>query len=83
MAVAANLAMDNGGTIQDMADLVKTGTPAGLNNEDSRGMPDFDNCHSNVVKSYDTASGWWTVTVTRNNGNANGKYYANYQRVYK
>jgi len=82
-AVAANLAIDNGGAFEDMSDLLLSASTDGLKNEDSNGMPDFDNCHSGVAKSYDSTTGWWTVTVTRHRGNVNGKYYTNYERVYK
>ncbi len=81
--VAAHIAMDNGGAVQDMADVVKTVRLEALNDENSNGMPDFGNSKSGVVKSYDSISGWWTATVTRIRGNVNGKYFTNYERVYK
>ena len=81
--VAANIALNNGGAIEDMSDVLQTATKDGLSNEDFNGMTNFDNCHSGVVKSYDSTNGWWTVTVTRHRGNVNGKYYANYERIYK
>jgi len=82
-AVAANLAVDNGGTIEDMSDVLNVATPDGIQSADMTGMLNFGNSHTGVTKSYDSLTGWWTVTVARQRGNVNGFYFANYSRVYK
>jgi hypothetical protein len=83
-AVAANVSIDNGGVFEEMSDVMNTATPAGIHDEDMTGMMNFGDSHTRVVsKIYDSTSGWWTVTITRHRGNINGRYYADYSRVYK
>jgi hypothetical protein len=82
-AVAANLAIDNGGSMEEMSDVLNTATVDGIRGGDITGMLHFGNSHSDVTKSYDSLSGWWTITVARHRGTVNGLYYADYSRVYK
>ena len=82
-SVASNIAIDNGGMLEEMSDMLKSASIAGIENEDMYGMMNFGHFHSNVTKQYDSTSGWWTITITRQRGILDGFYYANSQRVFQ
>ena len=82
-SVAANVAVDNGGVLEDMSDVLKTESMPGIVNEDDDNMMNFGHNHTGVTEQYDSTNGWWTVTVTRHRGNVLGFYYADYTRVYQ
>lgn len=82
-SIAANVAIDNGGVLEEMSDVLQTASITGIVDENLNNMMNFGNSHTGVAKQYDSTTGWWTVTVTRNRGNINGVYYAIYSRVYQ
>ena len=82
-SVAANVAIDNGGVLEDMSDVLQSASITGIVDEDDNGMMNFGHNHTGVTKQYDSTTGWWTVTVTRHRGNMIGFYYADYSRVYQ
>jgi hypothetical protein len=84
-AVAANVSINNGGSLDEMSDVLNTATITGLQNEDMMsGMTNFGESHTKVVsKTYDSTSGWWTVILSKHRGNVSGFYYCDYSRVYK
>ena len=82
-SIAANVAIDNGGVLEDMSDVLQTVSMTGIVDEDDNGMMNFGHHHTGVTKQYDSTTGWWTVTVTRHRGSMSGFYYADYSRVYQ
>src|ERR1035437_10632595 len=82
-SVAANVAIDNGGVLEEMSDVLQTASITGIVDENDNNMMNFGHSHSGVAKQYDSTTGWWTITVTRLRGNINGSYYADYSRVYQ
>lgn len=82
-SVASNVAIDNGGMLEEMSDMMKSASVMGVENDDMNGMMNFGHSNSTVTKQYDSTSGWWTITVTRQRGMIDGFYYANYQRVFQ
>jgi hypothetical protein len=82
-SVAANVAINNGGVLEDMSDVLQSASVTGIVNEDDDNMMNFGHNHTGVTKQYDSTTGWWTVTVTRHRGNMPGFYYADYSRVYQ
>src|ERR1035437_2577921 len=82
-SVAANVAIDNGGVLEDMSDVLQSASITGIVDEDDNGMMNFGHNHTGVTKQYDLTTGWWTVTVTRHRGNMFGFYFADYSRVYQ
>ena len=82
-SVSANVAVNNGGVLEDMSDVLKTESVTGIIDEDDDNMMYFGHNHTGVTKQYDSISGWWTVTVTRHRGTLPGFYYADYTRVYQ
>jgi hypothetical protein len=82
-SVAANVAIDNSGVLEEMSDVLQTASVTGLIDEDNNNMMNFGHSHKGVTKTYDSTTGWWTVTVTRHRGNMLGFYYADYSRVYQ
>ena len=81
-SIAANVAIDNGGVLEEMSDVLQTASITGIDDVDDN-MMNFGNSHTSVTKQYDSTTGWWTITVTRNRGNINGLYYAIYSRIYQ
>ena len=67
----------------EMSDILKTASVSGIQNEDLNGIMNFGDCRTNVTRTYDSTSGWWTLTLERHRGNVNGFYYSDYSRVYK
>lgn len=82
-SIAASLAINDGGALEQLSDMMASTTKDGLQNEVSTSLFGFRNASVNVEKIYDSLSGWWTVTVTRTKGDPTGLYHANYVRVYK
>jgi hypothetical protein len=82
-SVAANVAIDNGGVLEEMSDVLQTASITGIADENINNMMNFGNSHTGVTKQYDSTTGWWTITVTRHRGNVLGLYYADYSRVYQ
>jgi hypothetical protein len=82
-SVAADVAIDNGGVLDEMADVLQTASITGIVAEDINNMVNFGHSHTGVTKQYDSTTGWWTITVTRLRGNINRSYYADYSRVYQ
>jgi hypothetical protein len=82
-SVAANVAIDNGGVLEEMSDVLQTASVTGIVDEDVYNMMNFGHSHTGVTKQYDSTTGWWTVTITRHRGNIDGFYYADYSRVYQ
>ncbi|MDR3610080.1 MAG: hypothetical protein P4L27_05925 [Ignavibacteriaceae bacterium] len=82
-SVAANVAVDNSGTLDEMSDVLKSASVEGIVNDDIEGMMNFGHSHSTVTKQYDSTTGWWTITVTRIRGTITGKYYTDIERVYQ
>jgi hypothetical protein len=82
-SVAANLAVDNGGALEEMSDVLKSESVTGIADDDIDGMLNFGHSHTNVTKQYDSTTGWWTITVTRQRGVIAGFYYSDYERVYQ
>ena len=82
-SVAANVAIDNGGVLEEMSDVLQTASITGIVDENDNNMMNFGHSHTGVAKQYDSTTGWWTITVTRLRGNINGSYYADYSRVYQ
>ena len=82
-SVAANVAIDNGGVLEEMSDVLQTASIAGIADENINNMMNFGNSHTGVAKQYDSTTGWWTIAVTRHRGNVLGLYYAEYSRIYQ
>lgn len=82
-SIAASLAINDGGALEELSDIMASATKDGLQNEEVNSVFGFRNASVNVEKTYDSLSGWWTVTVTRTKGDPTGLYHANYVRVYK
>lgn len=82
-SISASLAINDGGALEQMSDMMASATKEGLQNEVVNSLFGFRNGSVNVEKVYDSLTGWWTVTVTRTKGDPNGLYHANYVRVYK
>jgi hypothetical protein len=82
-SVAANVAINNGGVLEEMSDVLQTASVTGIVDQDNDNMMNFGHSHTGVTRQYDSTTGWWTVTVTRHRGNIDGFYYADYSRVYQ
>ncbi len=81
-AIGAAVAVNNGGAFDQVADVMDVAASVGLYGTANRSISSTVSTDS-VSKSYDDASGWWTVTIDRQRGNQTGLYYSNYHRVYK
>ena len=83
-AVAENVALNSGGALDEVSDVMNIASSTGIQNDDMTGMMNFGDSHTRVVsRTYDSTSGWWTITISRHRGTVNGLYYADYTRVYK
>jgi hypothetical protein len=72
----------NGGAFDQIADVTNIATEDGLPGDLMRlisgaGFP------QSITKSYDSVTGWWTVTINRNYSTKGQAYSSDYHRVYK
>src|ERR1035437_3768109 len=57
-SVAANVAIDNSGVLEEMSDVLQTASVTGLVDEDINNMMNFGHSHKGVTKTYDSTTGW-------------------------
>lgn len=72
----------NGGAFDQIADVMNIATVAGISGGSGRLVAGTSSPES-VVKSYDTTTGWWTVTIDRSYNTSAQPYNSTYHRVYK
>ena len=76
-SIGGSFAINNGGILDQVADLLNTPTSVGILNKQINPNP---NDISTVTFSYDSTTGWWTVNIDRTRS---GLYwYAHYTREY-
>lgn len=80
--VAGAVAVNSGGVMDQMSDALNTATTSGMQTG-STTISYFGTALDSVNKTYDSVTGWWTVTVVKKRGNPTGNYYAKFTRVYK
>jgi len=84
ISVANSIAVDEGGALNQVADILDISTSEGL-------IPDPDILRARFAgkgittseKTYDEATGWWTVNLTRKRGEAGSLPYTEILRSYK
>lgn len=81
--VATAIGADNGGAIDQIGDVVTIASAAGLQNEAGALLDSWasDSSYSSVSKTYDSLSGWWTLTLNRQRTGMFG--YTALQRTYQ
>ena len=78
-AIAASVAIDNGGAMEVVGDMLDVSTVGGLVASANDGNAQLNSAQ----REYDSTTGWWTVTINRQRSNPSGLNYATYQRVTK
>lgn len=82
-SVASALGQDNGGALDQLADVTELATASGI----SQGSTDMKSAQLNgaakIDSTYDPATGTWTITLTRERGTPGGANYAKITRVYE
>ncbi|MCX6137605.1 MAG: hypothetical protein NTV54_08955 [Ignavibacteriales bacterium] len=83
-SVAGAVGINNGGALDQVGDVLDITTGAGLAKA-SPGMSEISyyGTPATVQKQYDSTTGWWTLTLSRQRGIVNGVPYAEINRVYK
>jgi hypothetical protein len=76
-SLGGSMAINNGGILDQVADLLNTPTENGILNKTISSDP---NAVSSVTFSYDSTSGWWTVNVDRTRSGL--LWLSHYTRVY-
>lgn len=78
-AIAASIAINNGGAIDVVGDMLDASTVGGIVATADDGNVQL----SGAQKEYDSTTGWWTVTINRQRMDPTGTKYAVYQRITK
>lgn len=81
-SVANALALNNGGTMEILSDMLNSASSSGIPVIPAS-MEGNTNLNSSVQKSYDSTTGWWTITISRDRASGSGLYHASYQRIIK
>ncbi|MCE1187652.1 MAG: hypothetical protein LWX56_00810 [Ignavibacteria bacterium] len=81
-AVAAEVAVNNGGVLDQANDLIFAARFTS-SEEDPYAIEGFPAGIKQATREYDSLSGWWTVTVTKEIGHPWLLYYSTYTREYK
>lgn len=76
-SIGGSLAINNGGILDQVADLLNTPTTTGILNKSINSDP---NEISTATFSYDSTTGWWTVNIDRTRSGI--LWYAHYTREY-
>lgn len=82
-SVAGAVGINNGGALDQVGDVLDISTGTGLANA-APGVSDISYAGSTatIQKQYDSTSGWWTLTLSRQRGVLNGTPFAEINRVY-
>ena len=78
-SLGGSLAINNGGVLDQVADLLDTPTPGGILNKAINPDPNFI---STATFSYDSTTGWWTVNIDRTRSGSGPIWYTHFTRVY-
>lgn len=82
-SVASALGQDNGGALDQLADVTELATASGI----SQGSADMKSAAlsgvAEIDSTFDAATGTWTITLTRERGAQSGAHYAKITRVYE
>ena len=76
-SLGGSLAINNGGILDQVADLLNTPTTGGILNKAINPDP---NSVSTATFSYDSTTGWWTVNIDRTRSGVT--WYTHFTRVY-
>ena len=76
-SIGGSFAINNGGVLDQVADLLDTPTQAGILNKQINPNP---NEISTATFSYDSTTGWWTVNIDRTRSGL--LWYSHFTRVY-
>src|ERR1035438_273684 len=77
VSLGGAIAINNGGLLDQVSDLLNTPTDNGVL---SKVISSDPNTISSVTKSYDSTTGWWTENIDRTKSGL--LWYSNYTRVY-
>ena len=82
-SIAGAVGINNGGALDQVGDVLDISTGTGLANA-TPGVSDISYAGSTatIQKQYDSTTGWWTLTLSRQRGIVNGVPYAETHRVY-
>lgn len=82
-ASVASALGNNGGAIDEIGDIVTIASASGLQNEDGAILGKYasDSSYNSVTKTYDSGTGWWTLTLSRQRVGDFG--YGNMNRTYQ
>ena len=82
-SLADALGTNNGGAFDQIGDVVTIASASGMQNEGGALLGNYasDSSYTSVTKSYDSISGWWTLTLSRHRSGEFG--YAQMYREYR
>jgi len=83
-SIASGVGIDNGGALDQVGDVLDISTSASLQSESQTILLKYGGPQAaSVQKTYDSITGWWTLTLDRQRGLASGYYYAEIHRAYQ
>ncbi|MGH7493614.1 MAG: hypothetical protein ACREOO_14650 [bacterium] len=80
-SIASAVGSDNGGAMDQLADVAELASIAGIQGQDGAALGKRNEA-ADVDTSYDPGTGTWTVIISRERGNPDGPYYAAFSRTY-
>lgn len=85
LSIAGAMGDDNGGASNNIGDVIALATPDGIAGGLGSSLgKEYGEMKTTVIdSSYDTATGWWTVTVSKEKNSASNLYYTKLNRTYR
>jgi hypothetical protein len=80
-SIASAVGSDNGGAMDQLADVAELASISGLHGQDGAVLGKLNEA-ADIDTSYDPGTGTWTVVISRERGNPDEPYYAAFSRTY-